>query len=191
MSNKRLLVILLIVLVLIVLWQFSFASRFLAKGAVSIAAPFWRFENYVTGKAHEYTVLLRRKQELLEENNRLEEEVVLLKIRLLDNGLLFQENKELKEILGRRIDERNLLLAAILAKPNRSPYDTLILDSGRKEGVNVGDRVVVYGDVVIGKISRVSGDTSQATLFSSPGEEIDITIGEEYIAARARGIGGG
>lgn len=100
------------------------------------------------------------------------------------------ENAELKEILGRKTPGLNLKLGAILAKPNQSPYDTLLLDLGENE-TRVGAGVFAYGSVPVGYIAEVYPYTSKAVLYSSPGEKTSVVIAGKGVSAELVGRGGG
>jgi cell shape-determining protein MreC len=106
------------------------------------------------------------------------------------NNAVFKENDDLKTMLGRTKVEKPLL-ATILKKPPFTAYDSFILDVGTSEGVQVGNTVYALGNVPIGTIAEVIGNTSRVKLFSSSGEKFDILIGPSSIEATAEGKGGG
>ena len=81
-------------------------------------------------------------------------------------------------------------MATLLANPSRSPYDTLILDAGKRDGVLLGDLVIAGDSVIIGSVSRVSQTTSVAVLFSAPQVVTDVIVGGD-IRTQAYGRGGG
>lgn len=130
------------------------------------------------------------KGSLIAENDSLKAKLNESDAKLSDYNRLLIENLELKDLLGRTGSEK-LLLSAILAKPNRSPYDTLILDIGEKNNVYPGATVLAYGNIIIGKISEVSDHTSKAVLFSSPGEEYDGLVLGKNTPIKLSGRGGG
>jgi hypothetical protein len=113
---------------------------------------------------------------------------------LAENMLLLQlqeENKNLKEILARKGDKA-LTLAYILKKPPFSAYDIFILDIGKEDGVQIGNPVYVFGEILVGEIAEVvSAHTSKVRLYSSYGEKFDVFIGTKSLAAHALGRGGG
>lgn len=183
--------IFIIAMIIFFISQFDSISGVLSRRATSIVDPLWRGEVYFSQQRSRVAANLKSKQELIDENIYLKEEITTLRVQFLSKELLLQENIELKELLGRHNTERVSILGTVLAKPNRTPYDTLIIDVGRDSGVEKGNVVVVYGDVVIGEIDEVSRKNSRVKLFSSPGEEIDIIIGKENIESIAYGIGGG
>lgn len=86
------------------------------------------------------------------------------------------ENISLKEILGRKSEQANMTLAAILAKPNQSPYDTLLIDVGTEHGIESGDRVFAKGFVPIGRVAEAYSSSSKVILFSNAGEKTQAII---------------
>jgi len=130
------------------------------------------------------------KESLLKENQKLNDELMLGIAESADRRVLLDENLELKNILGRR-DGKNLTLAVILVKPNKSPYDTMIVDIGRDSDVSLGQRVFAYGNILIGVVAEVYANTSLVKLFSTPKETIDVILGDKNAYVQAIGRGGG
>lgn len=130
------------------------------------------------------------KEELSKENEELKQKIRELENEQQSLTLYIQENNELKEIFGRSA-VRDAVLAVVLQKPPISLYDTLVLDIGRSANINVGDRVYVDGDILLGKIVEVNNKTSKVKLYSTPGEKFEVEIGENHIQATATGRGNG
>ncbi len=97
-----------------------------------------------------------------------------------------RENIELKDILGRKSEQMNLLLSNILAKPNQSLYDTLLIDVGENYKVKIGDRVFAFGNIPIGRVSDVYFNSSKVTLFSSSGESNQVIVSPKPILGEVR-----
>jgi cell shape-determining protein MreC len=130
------------------------------------------------------------KKNLYEENDSLKKENEAIKLRLIGVDELYIENKKLKSILG-RAEDRKLILASVLSRPNSSPYDSLIIDAGKNLNIQNGDTVVVGGDISIGAVSYVYGKSSKVELFSNPNNSMDVLVGESNIATSAKGKGAG
>ncbi len=130
------------------------------------------------------------KSTLLEENDTLKKEIQDISLKLLDRNLLYEENLSLKERLGRSGNGQTVV-ARVIAKPPLSLYDTLVVDAGSKEGIKGGEKVLYGDNIVIGEVAEVFGKTSKVRLFSSPGENINVTIGKHAVPAIAVGAGGG
>lgn len=121
-----------------------------------------------------------------------------LQLKLLENNALLHnynalsdENISLKEILGRKKENNSLLLSAILSKPNQSPYDTLVLDVGLDDGVDMGDLVFALGNIPIGRVALVYPNSSKVVLFSNSEEVTEVTIVGKNILMQLTGRGGG
>ncbi len=106
-------------------------------------------------------------------------------------NVLLDENKKLKEILGRKNKNQNFILSGVLSKPNKSLYDTLLIDAGQNEGIIVGRVVYGLGNVPIGRVTEVYPATSKVILFSSPGEKTEVVLSGKDIFAEIVGRGGG
>jgi len=131
----------------------------------------------------------------------LENQVLKLQLRQNDammanyNSVL-AENVSLKEILGRKDETRpndrsvgrevNLVLSAILSKPNQSPFDILVIDTGAKDGLQIGDTVFALGNVPIGRIANVYPHSSKVILFSNAGERTQAVFSSKPARTDAR-----
>lgn len=156
---------------------------------VSMSAGLFNLQFSFSEKWGEFIADLKDKESLYAENAELKESLERLSLQLENQKLITEENARLKEIFG-RVEGKETVLARVLAKPNRSLYDTLVIDIGLENKVKEGDLVVV-SQSVIGKIARISENSSKVKLFSSPGEEINVYIGEKNIPTVAYGLGAG
>jgi len=94
---------------------------------------------------------------------------------LADRNQLSIENTELKSLLGRQISGVQIV-AAVILRPPGTPYDTLMIDAGKKEGVTPGELVYGGGKSAIGEISEVYDNSSRVSLFSAPGRTFDAQV---------------
>lgn len=130
------------------------------------------------------------KSHMEKRNRELESEITELRVKLLDRDILAKENSALQEVLNRKVSE-SFTLARVLIKPNRSLYDTLIVDIGTNGNIRQGSRVFAYGNVPIGVVSAVDAKTSLVRLYSSPGETLVARIEGLNIDIELTGRGGG
>jgi len=124
------------------------------------------------------------KSQLQKENKNLKLELDTEKARASNYNSILDENLRLKGILGRTQKEgekSNLIVSAILSKPNQSLYDTLIIDVGEKYGIKEGDLVLALGNVPIGKVSLVYANSSKVILFSNPKEKTDVVVAGKFV----------
>jgi len=155
-----------------------------------LAVPIWKTQDFIVNTWDNIQIGFLSKKTILIENKRLKEDVAIASVKLLDRNLLFEENIELKELLGRDVTEQTVF-ATVLTKPNRSLYDTLIIDVGKNAGIVKGDKVLYGGTIVIGKIVEVLKNSSKVLLLSSPREVVDVIVGNNNIETLAYGRGGG
>jgi cell shape-determining protein MreC len=177
---------------LIIIFSLSiFSPRLFSAPLHAISVPFWYLNNSLfndTGVL--FGAVFSSKVDLLDENRKLEDLLRESEYLVFHRDILLSENKELKQRLGRHTTGETIL-AAILVKPNISPYDTLIIDVGSNHGVFLGKRVIVSDSIVIGYVSDVLPNSSYVRLFSSPGEKVEMLLGREHIMVEALGMGGG
>ena len=131
------------------------------------------------------------KKTLINENQDLRNIIAQNEANKATYNSLVSENNQMKDVLGRKAINMNFVLAGILAKPNRSLYDTLVIDAGSNQGIKIGETVFAFGNIPIGKISEVYANSANVILFSSPKENIEVTISGKDIAISAVGRGGG
>ncbi len=133
----------------------------------------------------------RDKSNLEGENEALRRKLGEQNAMMSDHDTLTKENSELKEALGRKSENDSLVLSAILSKPNRSPYDTLVIDAGTSEEVESGDLVFAAGNVPIGRVKEVYPFSSKVVLFSTSREKTEVVLSEENVFIEIIGRGGG
>jgi rod shape-determining protein MreC len=175
-------------LVYVVLFTQFFGS--ISRGVGFVAVPVWKAQGTAASIWDNLYAVFVSKKTLIEENKKLREDVAISGAKLLDRNLLLEENAELKELLGRDVTTQNVF-SVVLTKPNRSLYDTIVIDVGENAGVKKGDRVLYGGTIVIGKVAEVLKNSSKVLLSSSPGEKIDVMVGSNSIETTAYGRGGG
>ena len=111
--------------------------------------------------------------------------------RMSNYDSVIADDANIKETLGRKEPNTAMILAAILEKPNQSPYDTLLIDAGVTQGIKVGYTVFALGDVPIGRISDVYQNSAKVILFSNPGETTQALITGSNTFMQLVGRGGG
>lgn len=153
-----------------------------------IFRPIWVAENY---SADFLSIALSSKKDVWKQNVRLREEVVALRLELAAAGSVKKENDDLKAIMGRMPTGAQFILGNILAKPNTTPYDTLIIDVGSEQGITPDMRVYVGGDVLMGEVESVEATMSRVLLYSAPGNITQVVYGNTGRFFNARGTGNG
>lgn len=123
----------------------------------------------------------------------LEAELASTTAALADRNALADENAELKRRLGRDPGVPRIL-AGVMLRPPATPYDTLVIDAGFKEGVARGDAVSAGGTTIVGTVSELYANASRVTLYSAPGEKYDALLhlsGGATLPVAIEGQGGG
>jgi cell shape-determining protein MreC len=131
------------------------------------------------------------KSYLYEQNQKLQAQVDFNNMRNANYDSVIADNASIKEILGRKNTKNPMILSAILAKPNQSIYDTLLIDAGTTQGVKAGNTVFALGDVPIGKVDTVYDNSSKVILFSDAGETTEAVVSGKGIFMQLVGRGGG
>lgn len=121
-------------------------------------------------------------ERLTAENAMLVSENQTLLKKTADLAALFGSNAQ-KDIPG--------ILAGVVARPPMSPYDTLELAMGEKEGVVLGMEAFGPGDVPVGFVSSVTAHFSRVTLFSFPGVVMNGWVGPTSTPLTLTGVGAG
>lgn len=162
-SWKIISIILFFILISSIVYLFPNATR---SFSYTVSLPFWSVRQSVTqsfSKTKEYFVF---KNSLVNKNTALEDEISLLRSKEIDYDILLKENQDLKNQLGRKGGAVRIL-AKVLSKPPRSPYDTFVLDIGSNQEVALGNKVYTSDNVIIGVIKNITPRTSLVELFSS------------------------
>jgi cell shape-determining protein MreC len=137
------------------------------------------------------------KNYLYNQNEKLQAEVNFNNARNANYDSVVLENASLKEILNRlptqtgKNPKTNMVLSAILSKPNQSIYDTLVIDAGANALIKEGNIVFALGNVPIGRVALVYTNSSKVILFSNPGEKTEVVISGKDIFMQVVGRGGG
>lgn len=181
-----------IVLVFVYIVLFTNVFGVISSSSSFVAVPIWKFQNNISNTFNNISLFFKQKKDLESENQNLKSVLQANKSKLLDRNLLYKENIKLKELLGRKIQRKDSsVLAYVLTRPNQALYDTVVVDVGAKDGVKKGDNVLYGDNIIIGKIVSVFSNSSKVLLASSPGEKINIVVGDNNIPAVAYGRGGG
>ncbi len=180
-----------ILIVLFILFVFLLQKGLLKKlnpFFTRLITPIWQTENF-TGDYLSFN--LESKKELWKQNTLLKAEIAAKDLELAQVKTLEEENRQLKETLGRIPAERKVVLSGILAKPNQTPYDTLIIDRGELDGLKPDDLVFAKGDILIGEIESVENNSARVLMYSTPGNISQVIYGNTGRYFNARGTGNG
>jgi rod shape-determining protein MreC len=169
---------------------YLFFPKISNEGIFLIAKPLWGAKDYLAQESNViFGTAFSDKEKLLTENLSLQRQLDEARTSLLSLENYKKENEELKGILGRNTSSKKIL-GVVLSKPNRSIYDTLVIDVGTNNGIKKDD-AVMFGDFMIGKVSEVYSDYSKVKLSSTYGEKNIVRVGNVNVDVEAEGRGGG
>lgn len=130
--------------------------------------------------------LLERVRELEKENRELIYENVSLETVKMQNAALKEQFDREEEQ-----DTDNMILGRVLSRPPFSPYDTLIVDVGERNGIEAGMKVLASESTEIGTVTEVNATTAHVELYSSAGVRTPVEINGDGALYVAEGQGGG
>jgi len=165
--------------------------RFLAPNLFwQVFTPVFRVSDALAAESHTFLSSFGNAAELAALNEKKVSENAALANA---NQTLLQKVSDLESLLGTSATQREIpgILVGVVARPPTSPYDTLVLASGKKKGVALGQEVFGESGMPIGIISAVQSDFSRATLFSASGMTMDGWVGHTSIPITLAGAGAG
>ena len=189
-KNPSTYIILIVVAILIIYFRSPIFSG-LSYISSKVFRPFLVVGGTIGDKFSNLGGFFSSKNTLIKENEDLRNKLAEQTAQVSNYDAVLADNTRLQEIFNRKPENLPLTLSAILAKPNGSLYDTLIIDIGTSSGVKVGNTVFASGDVPVGYIAETSVSTSKVILFSNPGERTDVVISGGNVFTQIVGRGGG
>ncbi|MCU0660532.1 MAG: rod shape-determining protein MreC [Candidatus Pacebacteria bacterium] len=175
--------------VLAVVFRAPLGTAF-SKVAHGVAWPFLELKQSISEVFSVVQITFQTKETLVAQNEALLQELEEAKLANLERDILFADNVALRAALERPQTEGERLVATILSKPNKSPYDTLVIDIGTDTGITPGATVFARGSVPIGMIDEVYRRNARVRLFSTPKESTQVTL-KNGIQIDIVGTGGG
>jgi len=178
-----------VIIIVVIGIIYLFAWNVLNTAIFAVGRPIWSVKNYLAEQIFMIRSSFMNSERLALENEKLREELEEAEIALKSLAAYEEENRALKNDLG-RFDGEERIIAAILTKPNLSPYDTFVIDAGSTQNVKTGD-YVLSGNFLIGMIGETHPNYSKAILYSTNDQTTTVTIGANNIQTEAVGRGGG
>lgn len=193
-ERRRLMVALVVIGVVVFLLVFNNSVRAgLNKIVISVTRPLWVMENNTLVLGGDLFKFFRSHKGLVEENRQLKEEIFRLNSEVLTKNLIQTEYDRLLALTGQIPPSAKPVLGRVVLKPNRTPYDLVVVEvvevGGRQ--IKIGDVARLTSDVTLGKVVGVSGRTATIELFSSPGLATAVLVGENRLQATTTGRGAG
>ncbi len=131
------------------------------------------------------------KKMLINENAALKAQIETYQAAQLELQRLQEENDQLRKELSYLPTPSATQTAQVIGKPNRSLFNTLVINMGSDQGIHVGQLVTVQHTLGIGTIASVSGRTATVELFGNPRFAGDVLLTTKGITVPAVGKGSG
>lgn len=141
----------------------------------------------VTVEPDEYALL--SKETLAARLKDAEQELSRTRYQSILFTLLTEENDRLRAAAN-AVSVSGGITARVLGRPPQTHYDSLLIDRGTRDGLSSEDLVVFEG-VALGRVTSLGARSATVELFSSPGSEHDVLLGNPPAISIARGLGGG
>lgn len=136
------------------------------------------------------SLIFNSKQSLIKKVVALQTTINAQEASLSTLSTLEKENIALKAELNRE-HAIGGTLGRVIVPPNRSIYDTLVIDVGIEEGITLGQSVYAFGSVALGTVSDVGAHSSTVLLYSASGRQTVGTTTGSDIAVTLIGRGSG
>ena len=147
----------------------------------------------IPSKLRNFSGYFSRRDELLEDNAQLREELLLQQARIRRLDAMEAENQRLRELLASSADLEEQVLVAEILTINQDPYrHQVAINKGARDGVYRGQALVdAHG--VLGQIVTVNPRNSIAMLITDPDHGIPVEVNRTGLqtVAIGRGEGGG
>lgn len=124
-------------------------------------------------------------------NKQLEEQVASYEAARIELDQVKQENQLLRTELNYTPTDRSMVTAQIIGKPNHSIFNSMVIDAGAKQGVQVGQLVVAHSALGVGQVVAVSDTTATVELFGAPHFDGEVLLSNKGITVPATGKGSG
>jgi rod shape-determining protein MreC len=134
---------------------------------------------------------LTPKSVLIQEIKNLKDTLAEQEALVIENEQIKEENEALKKELSYTPAVEQLLGAQVIGKPNQSLFNTLIIDRGSNQGVQLGQLVLAERSLGIGRVVGVSPTTATVELFGAPHFEGDVILAHKGVTVPAKGKGSG
>lgn len=192
LKRKNLNKIIFIIIILFLVFYFrNPIFRGLSFVGHTIARPVLILGNGIENKFSNIGSYFYFKKSLNKENEDLKNQLNGMLARVSNYNSVLDENIKLKDILGRKTEGKEFIVASILSLGRESIYGTVVIDAGKNQNIHEGKRVFALGNIPIGRVSEVYADSSKVVLYSNPGENTEVVLGGKDVFMTAVGRGGG
>jgi cell shape-determining protein MreC len=146
----------------------------------------WKNEQDLYAGTNNFFQAFASKQIILEKNKQLQQEIDRLHVDNL-------RTQYLADTLDSTLffDNENNILGAIIDYGSLGSYDHVMINRGQLQNVNIGDRVFIAENVLIGYISETYSATARVKLYSDDESRVNGILHPHNETLTAIGNGGG
>ena len=161
-------------------------ARYTASLAVE---PIYRLAAWPGETAQKARVVFSERRDLIDENEKLREALLLAQARLNRMNAVSEQNARLKQLLDtRRMLGMDVQLARLIDVDLGPARNRVMIDAGAKEGVHAG-QVVIDAHGVMGQIVEVLPHSAVALLVTDANHSIPVVDERSGLRGIARGSG--
>ena len=161
-------------------------ARYTASVAVE---PIYRLAAWPGQTAQNLRTAFTQRRDLIDDNNRLREALLLAQARLNRMGAVAAKNTRLKQLLDtRRMLGMDVQLARLIDVDLGPSRNRVMIDAGAREGVHVG-QVVIDAHGVMGQVVEVLPHTCVALLITDANHSIPVVDERSGLRGIAHGSG--
>ena len=188
------------VIVFAVVWIFH---GFFSSVVYKVAQPVLSMKAGLYDRFSFAAEFIHSHDDLVRENLALKQQVGIDSINLSESQVIAMQDASLRAAIGdnstttvggiavaSNVRARGGVLANVIENPGVSPYDTLVIDAGSDQGIEVGDTVRVGTISIIGTVTQIFPGSSVVTLLSSSNQILNVIVASTT-PATAYGRGGG
>lgn len=178
---------LVILAIIIVFFELSAPARSLVA---SIFSPLLRIGNNISREFAVGPKFFSDKNKLIQENEKLSAEMENYNLEKIDHEAVKLENQKLREELNLKPAE-DFVGASVIARPPQIPLDSLLLNRGENDRVEMGDLALASERILVGRIVRVYQNQSTVSLNSFAGAVSYGFVKRTDEPIEIKGAGGG
>ncbi len=143
----------------------------------SVFSPFQSGAAYVSSKINGFTSFIWEAQGYKEQNEKLERELNEEKMNSMDSLKYREENERLRALLDLKnsMDDYDTVAASVIAYSANNWYDTIEINKGTLDGVEVGASVLC-GDGVVGRVVSAGRNWSIVSSIINTGSATGIRV---------------
>ncbi len=143
----------------------------------SVFSPFQHGAAYITAKINSLTNFIWEADSYKEQNEALRQELNQAQADNMDAAKYREENERLQALLNLKgdMEDYDTIAAKVIAYSANNWYDTIEINKGKKDGIEVGD-CVLSSDGVVGRVVSVGTNWSNVSSIINTGSATGIRV---------------